>query len=56
MIPQFRIRTVLLEQFCMRAIFDDLTLLKHDDAIELGDGGETVGNDDARAAFHKCFE
>ena len=38
-------------EFARRAIFDDLSVLEHEDAIRLPQGGEAVGDCECRATL-----
>ena len=40
----------------MGALFDDATVAEDDDAVEAGDGGEAVGDDDGSATLHEVGE
>ena len=38
MAPEFGVDTFLFNQLVMRAVLDDLTLIKHNNPIKLGNG------------------
>ena len=40
----------------MRALFDDFAAGKHEDAMGVTDGGESVGDYEAGASREECFE
>jgi hypothetical protein len=43
-------------QFIVRALFDDLAVFEHDDAICVGDGAQSMGDDEAGAAGHEVLQ
>ena len=45
-----------VDQFCMRALLHDPTLVKHYDIVCIPDGTETVGYHQYRSAFKKLVE
>ena len=45
-----RIGAAALQQLCMAALLDDVATLHDQDRVRVADGGQTVGDDEARAA------
>src|SRR5699024_5679552 len=52
-VEQLGISAACLQQRFMRPLFDDVSLLHHQDQISVGDGGETMCDDEARPALHE---
>ena len=50
------VEAALRGQFRVAALFHHLTLIKHDDAVGLQHGGETMGDDDSGAVGHQAIQ
>ena len=52
-IVQLGIEPILCQQFCMLALFDDISIFHHQDPICVTDGGKSMGDDEAGASLHQ---
>ena len=50
------VETVLLQQFIVRALFDDVSVPHNKDHVRLLDGGKAVGDDEGGTALHHFYE
>ncbi len=56
MVPESCIATVLLKQFLVRALLNDIASLHHQDTIHLRDGRQAVRNGDNGFTLHNLCE
>ena len=50
--PEFGVGAAPLQKFFVRALLNDLPVIKHDDTVHSLDSAEPVGDSDCCTAFH----
>ncbi len=53
---QLKVAPALIEQFGVRAFFEDAPVIHDDDLVRFGDGREAMGDDEGGAAFAQPLE
>ncbi len=48
------VKASLLQQFLVRALFDDLAVVDHHHVVGVADGAQAVGDDEAGASCHQA--
>src|SRR5262249_19511253 len=51
-----RVHAVTDQEFGVRALLDDLSAIKHKDAVREANGGEAMSNDEGRSSRHRALQ
>jgi hypothetical protein len=54
--PQLGVDAALGQQLLVRAFFDDMAFVHHDQPVHGGDGGQAVGNGNHGLAVHQAVQ